>query len=74
LGCPSFTYPPYNTTPDDEGSAARSLYFPDEAIYPGHPRFKTLTRNIRQRRGEKVSINLDGLFQNYIYGKVHLIK
>lgn len=58
LGCPEFTYPPYRTTPEDEESSARSLYFPDQAIFPGHPRFKTLTRNIRQRRGEKVSINL----------------
>ncbi|XP_055384819.1 glutamate--cysteine ligase [Condylostylus longicornis] len=58
LGCDKFTYPEYDTTPDDESSAARSLYFPDEAIYPGHPRFKTLTRNIRMRRGEKVAIKL----------------
>uniref|UniRef100_U5EZ27 Glutamate--cysteine ligase n=1 Tax=Corethrella appendiculata TaxID=1370023 RepID=U5EZ27_9DIPT len=58
LGTPNFTTPPYETTPDDESSAARSLYFPDQAIYPGHPRFKTLTRNIRQRRNEKVSIDL----------------
>lgn len=58
LGTIGFTYPPYQTTPDDENSSARSLYFPDEAIFPGHPRFKTLTRNIRQRRGEKVDINL----------------
>lgn len=58
LGCPDFTFPPAKPTPEDETCAARSLYFPDDAIYPGHPRFKTLTRNIRQRRGEKVSINL----------------
>ncbi|XP_058825753.1 glutamate--cysteine ligase [Topomyia yanbarensis] len=58
LGCPDFTYPPAKPTPEDETSSARSLFFPDEAIFPGHPRFKTLTRNIRQRRGEKVSINL----------------
>lgn len=58
LGCPDFTYPIAKPTPEDENCAARSLFFPDEAIYPGHPRFKTLTRNIRQRRGEKVSINL----------------
>lgn len=58
LGSPNFTFPPAKPTPEDEACAARSLYFPDDAIYPGHPRFKTLTRNIRQRRGEKVSINL----------------
>ncbi|XP_053666037.1 glutamate--cysteine ligase [Anopheles marshallii] len=58
LGCPAFTFPFAVPTPDDESCAARSNFFPDEAIFPGHPRFKTLTRNIRQRRGEKVSINL----------------
>ena len=36
----------------------RSLFFPDEAINGSHPRFKTLTRNIRERRGEKIMINV----------------
>ncbi|XP_013104793.2 glutamate--cysteine ligase [Stomoxys calcitrans] len=58
LGCPEFTYPIYNPNPEDPNSSAKSLYFPDEAIFPGHPRFKTLTRNIRMRRGEKVAIKL----------------
>ena len=56
LGCPDFTEPPAKPTPTS--GASRSLFFPDEAIFPGHPRFKTLTRNIRERRGEKVAINL----------------
>ncbi|KAJ9594296.1 hypothetical protein L9F63_014301, partial [Diploptera punctata] len=56
LGCPDFTDP--RTVPTPENGASRSLFFPDDAIYPGHPRFKTLTRNIRQRRGSKVAINL----------------
>lgn len=58
LGCPKFSYPSFDVRPQDPECAAQSLYFPDEVIFPGHPRFKTLTRNIRQRRGEKVSINL----------------
>ncbi|EDX17384.1 glutamate--cysteine ligase [Drosophila simulans] len=58
LGAPNFTYPLAQPRPEDPLSSARSLYFPDEAIFPGHPRFKTLTRNIRKRRGEKVSIKL----------------
>ncbi|XP_059614082.1 glutamate--cysteine ligase [Phlebotomus argentipes] len=58
LGCDVFTYPEAVPTPDDENCAARSLYFPDEGTYAGHPRFKTLTRNIRMRRGEKVAIKL----------------
>ncbi|XP_076384766.1 glutamate--cysteine ligase isoform X1 [Megalopta genalis] len=55
-GAPDFTDPPTQPTPSS--GVSRSLFFPDDAIYPGHPRFKTLTRNIRQRRGEKVAINI----------------
>lgn len=58
LGCPDFTYPSYSPRPWDPECAAQSIYFPDEAIFAGHPRFKTLTRNIRERRGEKVSIKI----------------
>ena len=36
---------------------SRSLFIPDELINP-HPRFSTLTANIRNRRGHKVGINL----------------
>ncbi|XP_028175094.1 glutamate--cysteine ligase [Ostrinia furnacalis] len=56
LGCPNFTSPPYPPTPDS--GVTRSLFFPDHGIFPGHPRFKTLTSNIRERRGEKVAINI----------------
>lgn len=56
LGCPSFTYPTYYPKP--ETSASGSLFFPDEAIYGGHPRFKTLVKNIRARRRRKVIMNL----------------
>jgi len=56
LGCADFCIP--TAEPNPENSASRSLFFPDEAIYPEHPRFATLTRNIRQRRGEKVAINI----------------
>lgn len=56
LGCEDFTDPSTRPTPDE--GATRSLFFPDDAIFPGHPRFKTLSRNIRMRRGEKVAINI----------------
>ncbi|KAM3675262.1 glutamate--cysteine ligase catalytic subunit isoform X6 [Ammospiza nelsoni] len=56
LGCPGFTLPDCIPTPV-EGGASKSLFFPDEAINK-HPRFSTLTRNIRHRRGEKVVINV----------------
>ena len=55
-GALDFTDPPTRPTPDS--GASKSLFFPDDVIYPGHPRFKTLTRNIRKRRGEKVAINI----------------
>mmetsp|Transcript_22028 Transcript_22028/g.51261 ORF Transcript_22028/g.51261 Transcript_22028/m.51261 type:complete len:664 (+) Transcript_22028:69-2060(+) len=51
LGTPSFTTPPLMPSPD--GEVSRSLYIPDQCIQP-HPRFPTLTANIRKRRGEKV--------------------
>jgi glutamate--cysteine ligase catalytic subunit len=55
LGAPECFYPEAKPTPE-EGSS-RSLYIPQEAI-TRHARFPTLTSNIRQRRGEKVAINL----------------
>ncbi|NP_001108242.1 glutamate-cysteine ligase, catalytic subunit S homeolog [Xenopus laevis] len=56
LGCPGFTMPEFPPTPVEQG-ASKSLFFPDQAIHK-HPRFSTLTRNIRHRRGEKVAINV----------------
>ena len=42
LGCNPFTLP--DCRPDPENSFTRSLYWPSEGTYLGHPRFKTLTR------------------------------
>ncbi|XP_067840093.1 glutamate--cysteine ligase catalytic subunit isoform X2 [Heptranchias perlo] len=56
LGCHQFTQPVYEPKPIESG-ASKSLFFPDEAINK-HPRFSTLTRNIRHRRGEKIAINV----------------
>ncbi|KAG9509669.1 Glutamate--cysteine ligase catalytic subunit [Fragariocoptes setiger] len=56
LGCPGFTFP--HCDPKPKTSLSGSLFFPDEAIYGGHPRFKTIVKNIRARRGRKVIINL----------------
>lgn len=58
LGMPNFTFPSFAPRPDAADGVAKSLYFVDEAIFPGHPRFKTLSRNIRMRRGSKVSIDI----------------
>jgi len=40
---------------EPEGPTAESLFVPDEVIFP-HPRFPTLTKNIRLRRGSRVEI------------------
>jgi glutamate--cysteine ligase catalytic subunit len=53
LGCPRYTFP--ETVPG--GPVARSFYTSDDVINP-HPRFGTLTRNIRSRRGRKVDIRV----------------
>ncbi|CAF2137942.1 unnamed protein product [Rotaria magnacalcarata] len=55
-GCPDFTWPTHKPTPTTSASA--SIFFPDEVIFPNHPRFQTLTRNIRLRRQSKVAIHL----------------
>ena len=53
LGCPGvFTDPFHHPT----GEASRSQFVPDEIINT-HPRFRTLTANIRSRRGRKVAMN-----------------
>lgn len=39
LGVAGFTYPEFLPTPHDKESAGGSIFFPDEGIYPGHPRF-----------------------------------
>lgn len=39
LGAFDFTDPQVSPNPDDVNGAGRSIFFPDEAIYPGHPRF-----------------------------------
>ena len=56
LGCPDFTSPPH--LPDPVNSFSKSLFWPSEATFLGHPRFARLSENIRKRRGEKVAINL----------------
>eukprot|EP00043_Microstomoeca_roanoka_P028431 m.17993 g.17993 ORF g.17993 m.17993 type:complete len:683 (+) comp8403_c0_seq1:65-2113(+) len=55
LGCPHFTIP--DTTPNPGGNVSKSLFFPDDAINQ-HPRFAALARNIRERRGRKVAMNV----------------
>ena len=56
LGAPGFTADP-NLSPEPQGRVSQSLYIPDACIQP-HPRFPTLTANIRKRRGQKVMITV----------------
>ena len=56
MGCPGFTEPAH-AIDAAASTISKSIYIPDEAINP-HPRFPTLTSNIRLRRGEKVSMLL----------------
>lgn len=56
MGSPNFTSP--ITVPTPTSGASHSLYFSDDVIFGQHPRFKTLTRNVRERRGEKPHINV----------------
>ncbi|PIO74218.1 glutamate-cysteine ligase, catalytic subunit [Teladorsagia circumcincta] len=57
LGTHDFTDPPMKPTPYKKGPG-QSIFFPEDAVFGGHPRFKNLVKNIRGRRGEKVAINV----------------
>ena len=56
-GVDGFTWPTFKASPY-QNDVSKSLFWTDQAIFPGHPRFKSLTKNIRERRGEKVCINV----------------
>lgn len=58
FGCKNFTYPAYETRPDDPNCYAQSLYLPDEAVFDGHPRYHMLTRHVRLRRGERMQVKM----------------
>ncbi len=38
LGCPGFTTPEHD--PKEDNEVSHSLFFPDSAIWSGHPRYK----------------------------------
>lgn len=56
LGCPNSIHPNADFVPSE--TATGSLFLADQIVFDGHPRFITLARNIRARRGRKVVINL----------------
>nr|XP_026696290.1 glutamate--cysteine ligase catalytic subunit-like isoform X2 [Ciona intestinalis] len=57
IGCNDFIGPPECVPRPILSPASKSVYFPDCGI-TRHPRFPFLTRNIRERRGSKVEINI----------------
>jgi len=57
MGFGDFCSPSCHPTPDNENGFSQSRWVPDEVINP-HPRFGTLTQNIRKRRGKNVEIRL----------------
>jgi len=58
LGCPDFTVPYTEPDPSNPDNFSKSLFWPSKATFLGHPRFARLSANIRERRGEKVAINM----------------
>lgn len=67
MGVRDFTFPPTEPL----GPVALSNYVSDDVINP-HPRFATLTRNIRKRRTRKVDIRVP-LFKD-VYTKAMLLE
>lgn len=56
LGCPDFTFPP--ASPNPNGECAKSIFFPEEAICDLYPRFGALMKNVQERRGSNMAINV----------------
>ncbi|XP_058958871.2 glutamate--cysteine ligase catalytic subunit-like isoform X1 [Pocillopora verrucosa] len=56
LGCPNFTFPFFEPTPNKGLSC--SMFIPDQAVCQNQLRFSSMTQNIRERRGSKVAINV----------------
>jgi glutamate--cysteine ligase catalytic subunit len=60
LGVSEYRHTPLlatSTGSDDANSISQSRLISDAVLHP-HPRFATLTQNIRERRGSKVDINI----------------
>lgn len=56
LGCPNFTWPNCIATPGR--GITTSMFFPDNAIFPGHPRYAASIVNNRERRRVKSGANI----------------
>lgn len=60
LGCPGFTHPQFVPTPGQ--GIASSIFFPDDAIFQGNPRYATSVINNRERRKSRASANVPIFF------------
>lgn len=58
LGASNFTWPNYKPQPNNINNSSGSVFIPDEVICPIYARYHLLTRNIRQRRGQKIDIRI----------------
>ncbi|KAH7719127.1 gamma-glutamylcysteine synthetase [Aphelenchoides avenae] len=58
LGTPDFSFPHTEPDPEDKEGTGRSLFFSNDCVYTGHPRFKNLMRNINARRGSRTCVNV----------------
>lgn len=68
LGVPGFTDPPAEPNPDDPEGAGRSIFFPDDAIYPGHPRWGFfLTFNVCFKRKFLIILCFDEQIFSLLY-------
>ena len=56
LGCPNFTWPTCIATPGR--GITTSMFFPDNAVFQGHPRFAASIINNRERRKFKAGSNI----------------
>uniref|UniRef100_A0A914PLK5 Glutamate--cysteine ligase n=1 Tax=Panagrolaimus davidi TaxID=227884 RepID=A0A914PLK5_9BILA len=56
LGTADFSFP--TTFVDPKNSFGKSIFYPDEVLYQGNPRYLTLFKSILGRRGEKAEINI----------------
>ncbi|CAD6198734.1 unnamed protein product [Caenorhabditis auriculariae] len=58
LGVHDFTHPSSIPASKCTGSIGNSLFWPELAVFNGHPRYNNFVRNIEGRRGRKITINV----------------
>ena len=64
LACPFFSEPPL----PQESSSSKSTFFPDMAINHMYPRYRAITFNTRERRGDDYHIRIPGDYGSFWSG------